>query len=64
VRDEQATAPDSDAVRVALWRALHVQIDPPPHVLAMAREAGFAYVWHVSGSSLADRYFAEPAAGA
>ncbi|HEY6843558.1 MAG TPA: class I SAM-dependent methyltransferase [Thermoanaerobaculia bacterium] len=26
-------APDSTAVRVALWRALHVLIDPPPHVL-------------------------------
>jgi methyltransferase (TIGR00027 family) len=26
-------APDSTAVRVALWRALHVAIDPPPHVL-------------------------------
>jgi hypothetical protein len=25
-------APDSSAVRVALWRAMHVQIDPPPHV--------------------------------
>lgn len=25
--------PDSTAVRVALWRALHVAIDPPPHVL-------------------------------
>lgn len=25
--------PDSTAVRVALWRALHVQIDSPPHVL-------------------------------
>src|SRR5438132_10343574 len=25
-------APDSTAVRVALWRALHVQLDPPPHV--------------------------------
>ncbi len=25
--------PDSTAVRVALWRALHVLIDPPPHVL-------------------------------
>lgn len=24
---------DQTAVRVALWRALHVQIDPPPHVL-------------------------------
>ena len=31
--DEQDTAPDSTAVRVALWRALHVQIDAPPHVL-------------------------------
>ena len=26
-------APDSTAVRVALWRAMHVQVDPPPHVL-------------------------------
>jgi methyltransferase (TIGR00027 family) len=26
-------APEHTAVRVALWRALHVQIDPPPHVL-------------------------------
>jgi methyltransferase (TIGR00027 family) len=26
-------APDSTAARVALWRALHVRIDPPPHVL-------------------------------
>jgi len=25
-------APDPTAVRTALWRALHVQIDPPPHV--------------------------------
>ena len=25
--------PDSTAARVALWRALHVEIDPPPHVL-------------------------------
>ena len=25
--------PKSSAARVALWRALHVQIDPPPHVL-------------------------------
>lgn len=24
--------PDNTAVRTALWRALHVQIDPPPHV--------------------------------
>src|SRR5690242_19161219 len=26
-------APDSTAVRTALWRALHVELDPPPHVL-------------------------------
>jgi methyltransferase (TIGR00027 family) len=25
--------PENTAVRVALWRALHVQADPPPHVL-------------------------------
>jgi methyltransferase (TIGR00027 family) len=30
---ERTAAPDSTAVRVALWRALHVEIDPPPHVL-------------------------------
>jgi len=28
-----APAPESSAVRVALWRALHVLADPPPHVL-------------------------------
>src|SRR6202046_3771592 len=31
--DEQTAAPDSTAVRVALWRAMHVQVDAPPHVL-------------------------------
>jgi methyltransferase (TIGR00027 family) len=25
--------PDSTAVRVALWRAMHLLVDPPPHVL-------------------------------
>ncbi len=30
--NEPNAAPDSTAVRVALWRALHVEIDPPPHV--------------------------------
>jgi methyltransferase (TIGR00027 family) len=29
---EETPAPDSTAVRVALWRALHIQVDPPPHV--------------------------------
>jgi methyltransferase (TIGR00027 family) len=33
IADEPAEAPDSTAVRVALWRAMHVQVDPPPHVL-------------------------------
>src|SRR6266705_2565367 len=31
--DERTTAADGTAVRVALWRAMHVQVDPPPHVL-------------------------------
>ncbi|MBM4795958.1 class I SAM-dependent methyltransferase [Streptomyces sioyaensis] len=31
--EEQTQAPDSTAVRTALWRAMHVQVDPPPHVL-------------------------------
>ncbi|MCU1685846.1 MAG: O-Methyltransferase involved in polyketide biosynthesis [Amycolatopsis sp.] len=32
--DENGAAePDSTAVRTALWRAMHVQVDPPPHVL-------------------------------
>ena len=31
--EKQTVAPDSTAVRVALWRALHVEVDPPPHVL-------------------------------
>jgi methyltransferase (TIGR00027 family) len=25
--------PDSTAVRVALWRSLHLEIDPPPHLI-------------------------------
>jgi methyltransferase (TIGR00027 family) len=29
----QTTVPDHTAVRVALWRALHVQVDSAPHVL-------------------------------
>jgi methyltransferase (TIGR00027 family) len=33
IDDDRRPAPDSTAVRVALWRALHVQVDPPPHVL-------------------------------
>src|SRR5262245_18204205 len=30
--DERAAEPENTAARVALWRALHVQVDPPPHV--------------------------------
>ena len=33
MNDDGTAAPDSTAVRVALWRALHVQVDAPPHVL-------------------------------
>ncbi len=31
--DQDRVEPDNTAVRVALWRAMHVEIDPPPHVL-------------------------------
>jgi methyltransferase (TIGR00027 family) len=30
----ETPAPDNTAVRVALWRAQHLEIDPPPHVFA------------------------------
>lgn len=30
---EQTPGADATAVRVALWRAIHVQVDAPPHVL-------------------------------
>src|SRR2546423_8670205 len=33
MHDEHVTGPDDPAVRVALWRALHVEVDSPPHVL-------------------------------
>jgi methyltransferase (TIGR00027 family) len=33
MKDQQTPAPEGTAVRVALWRALHVQVDPPPQVL-------------------------------
>lgn len=32
MESERTATPDSTAVRVALWRALHVQVDSPPHV--------------------------------
>jgi len=31
--ENQSVAADSTALRVALWRAMHVQIDQPPHVI-------------------------------
>ncbi|MFZ2048383.1 MAG: class I SAM-dependent methyltransferase [Trebonia sp.] len=31
--EERTSSPDQTAVRVALWRAMHVLVDPPPHVL-------------------------------
>lgn len=31
--DKKTVAADRTAVRVALWRAMHVLVDPPPHVL-------------------------------
>src|SRR5205814_10232333 len=33
MHDKQVAAPDNTAVRVALWRALHLEVDSPPHVL-------------------------------
>src|ERR1700693_1667709 len=33
MKDKRDVAPDSTAARVALWRALHVEADPLPHVL-------------------------------
>jgi methyltransferase (TIGR00027 family) len=32
--DEQTAVADSSAVRVALWRAMHARVDPPPHVFS------------------------------
>jgi methyltransferase (TIGR00027 family) len=40
--DERALAPDNTAERVALWRALHLEVDAPPHVIE--DEAGLKLV--------------------
>lgn len=32
MHDKRTEAADRTAVRVALWRAMHVEVDPPPHV--------------------------------
>jgi methyltransferase (TIGR00027 family) len=31
--DDESETVDGTALRVALWRAMHVEVDPPPHVL-------------------------------
>lgn len=33
MQDDRKVAPEDTAVRVALWRALHVEADAPPHVI-------------------------------
>lgn len=33
MHDKHSIAPDNTAVRVALWRALHLEVDSPPHVI-------------------------------
>ena len=30
---QTTTTPDSTAIRTALWRALHLEVDAPPHVI-------------------------------
>jgi methyltransferase (TIGR00027 family) len=32
MQDKKAAEPDNTAVRTALWRALHLEVDAPPHV--------------------------------
>lgn len=32
MRDDQAERPEATAARVSLWRAMHVDVDAPPHV--------------------------------
>jgi hypothetical protein len=65
MQDERTSAPDNTAVRVALWRALRpalgegVQAGPARSagVEALAREAGFRGVRHVSAANLSQGYF-------
>lgn len=33
IQNNKIVEPDNTAVRTALWRALHVQVDPKPHIL-------------------------------
>jgi hypothetical protein len=55
---ESDSMPDDTAVRVALWRAPFISFFTPEEVLALAHEAGFRDVQHVSAATLAERYFA------
>lgn len=41
-QNKEIGEPDNTAVRVALWRAMHVQIDAPPHIIE--DEIGFKLV--------------------
>jgi methyltransferase (TIGR00027 family) len=41
-QDKKKIEPDNTAVRTALWRALHVQIDPLPHIIE--DEIGFKLI--------------------
>ena len=41
-QNKKIAEPDNTAVRVALWRAMHVQIDPPPHIIE--DEVGFKLI--------------------
>ena len=50
--DREKVAPDNTPVRTALWRALHLEIDSPPHVFEDS--VGL----HVSAQEIAQRYFA------
>lgn len=40
---KEISAPDGSAVRVALWRVLHLEIDPPPHVFEDVLALKLAY---------------------
>ncbi|MEU1662982.1 class I SAM-dependent methyltransferase [Streptomyces sparsogenes] len=56
--DEQTGAPDNTAVRTALWRAMHLEADPPPHVI----EDGIGLRLADPGDDWRDRPDMDPAA--
>jgi hypothetical protein len=51
---QMETVPDSSAVRVALWRAMHLQVDPPPHVFE--DDVGLKLAAPEAGSSFLPRW--------